>query len=154
MVENHSNGIQSIRMPIPTIRLGFEAFECQFLPFDWDSKHSNANSNHSNGIRSIRMPIPTIRKGFEAFECQLKLCSLYKIVHNMTHFPPDIVVPKVTRSYTSTPFTLYQPFAHTNCFFSSFVPHAVSHWNSLPESVVSSPSFATFKHSLTMYHMH
>ena len=60
----------------------------------------------------------------------------------MTYFPPDIVVPKVTRSYTRTPFTLYQPFTHTNCFFSSFVPHAVSHWNSLPESVVSSPSFA------------
>ena len=81
----------------------------------------------------------------------LKLCSLYKIVHNMTCFPPDIVVPKVTRSYTSTPFTLYQPFAHTNCFFSSFVPHTVSHWNSLPESVVSCPSLATFKHSLTMF---
>ena len=43
----------------------------------------------------------------------LKLCSLYKIVHNMTCFQPDIAVPKVTRSYTSTPFTLYQPFAHT-----------------------------------------
>ena len=33
----------------------------------------------------------------------------------MSYFPPDIVVPKVTRSYTNTPFTLYQPFAHTNC---------------------------------------
>ena len=57
----------------------------------------------------------------------LKLCSLYIIVHNLTYFPPNIVVPKVTKSYTSTPFTLYQPFAHTN--FNSFVPHAVSHWN-------------------------
>ena len=36
----------------------------------------------------------------------------------------------------------------------SFVPHAVSHWNSLPEPVVSSPSFATFKHTLTVYYMH
>ena len=40
----------------------------------------------------------------------LKLCSLYKMVHNLTYLPPNIVVPKVTRSYTSTPFTLYQPF--------------------------------------------
>ena len=65
--------------------------------------------------------------------------------------PPNIVVPKVTRSYTSTHFTLYQPFAHTNCFFSSFVPHAVSHWNSLPEPVVSAPSLATFIRTLTMH---
>ena len=74
-----------------------------------------------------------------------------KLSTTWTCFRPDIVVPKVTRSYTSTPFTLYQ---HIPIVFSSFVPHAVSHWNSLPESVVSSPSFATFKHSLTMYYMH
>ena len=43
----------------------------------------------------------------------LKLCSLYKIVHNLSYIPPDIVVPKVTRSCTSTHFTLYQLFAHT-----------------------------------------
>ena len=81
----------------------------------------------------------------------LKLCSLYKIVHNLYYLPSNIVVPKVTRSYTSTPFTLYQPFAHTNCFFNSFVPHSMSHWNSLPEPVVSTPSLATFKHSLKQY---
>ena len=77
----------------------------------------------------------------------LKLCSLYKIVHNMTYFPPDIVVPKVIPAHLS-PCT--SPLHIPIFFFSSFVPHAVSHWNSLPESVVSSPSFATFKHSLTM----
>ena len=65
----------------------------------------------------------------------LKLCSLYKIVHDLSYFPPDIVVPKVTRSYTSTPFTLYQPFSHTNCFLNSFIPQSVSHWNILPELV-------------------
>jgi len=73
----------------------------------------------------------------------LKLCSLYKIVYDLSYFPPDIVVPKVTRSYTSTPFTLYQPFAHTNCFLNSFIPHSVSHWNTLPELVVSAPSLLT-----------
>ena len=35
----------------------------------------------------------------------LKLCSLYKIMHNLSYFPPNIIAPKVTRSYTSTPFT-------------------------------------------------
>jgi len=28
----------------------------------------------------------------------LKLCSLYKFVYDLSYFPPDIVVPKVTRS--------------------------------------------------------
>ena len=55
------------------------------------------------------------------------------------------------RAYTSTPFTLYQPFAHTNCFLNSFIPHSVSHWNTLPELVVSAPSILTFKHSLKQY---
>ena len=82
----------------------------------------------------------------------LKLCSLYKIVYDLSYFPPDIVVPKVTRTYTSTPFTLYQPFAHTNCFLNSFIPHSVSHWNTLPELVVSAPSLLTFKHSLKQYY--
>ena len=77
----------------------------------------------------------------------LELCSLYKIVHNLSYFPPSIIEPKVTRSFTSTPLTSYQPFAHTNCFLNPFVPHSVSHWNSLPEPVVSTPSLATFKHS-------
>ena len=36
---------------------------------------------------------------------------------HLSYFPPNIVVPKVTRSYTSTHFTLYQPFAHTDLFF-------------------------------------
>ena len=27
---NHSKGIQSVQMPIPTIRTGFETFESQF----------------------------------------------------------------------------------------------------------------------------
>ena len=43
---NHSNGIRTIWMQIPTIRTGLKPFECQFQPFEWDSKHSNANSNH------------------------------------------------------------------------------------------------------------
>ena len=50
------------------------------------------------------------------------------------------------------------PDLGTYCFLKSFVPHAVSHWNSLPEPVVSSPSFATFKHTHLqiecIYYMH
>ena len=51
----HSKGIWRIRMQIQTIQKEYEAFECQFEPFERDSKHSNAHSNHSKGIQSIRM---------------------------------------------------------------------------------------------------
>ncbi len=78
----------------------------------------------------------------------LKLCSLYKIVHDLSYFPPNIVVPKVTRSLTCTPYTLQQPFARTNSYFYSFVPRSISLWNALPEFVVSAPSLLSFKHSL------
>ena len=53
-----------------------KAIECKFEPFEWGSKHSNANSNHSNGIRTIhmqiRMQIWTIWMGFEAFKWDSK----------------------------------------------------------------------------------
>ena len=51
---NNLKGIRSIRMPIQTIRKGFEAFECKFQTFERDSKHSNQ-------IQSIRMKIQSIR---------------------------------------------------------------------------------------------
>ena len=67
-------------MEIRIIRKGLEAFEYKFEPFEWDSKHSNANSKHLKVIGSIRMQIRAIqefrnilmkiraiRKGFKAF---------------------------------------------------------------------------------------
>ena len=89
---NHSKWIQSIRMQIQNIRMGFEAFESKFDPLVRDSKHSNANSNFqkrfkafephskhsntnsnpSNEIRSIRMQIQNFPKGSEAFESKFK----------------------------------------------------------------------------------
>ena len=59
-------------MHIRTFRKGFEAFECKFETFKWDSKCSNANSNNSKGIRSVRMQILTFRTGFEAFESKFE----------------------------------------------------------------------------------
>ena len=78
----------------------------------------------------------------------LKLCSLYKIVHNMTYFPPDIVVSKVTRSYTSTPFTLYQPFAHTNCFFLYLMLYPTGSY--FLSQLFQVPPLQLLKRSLTM----
>jgi len=48
----------------------------------------------------------------------MKLCHLFKIVH----FPPGIVLPKTNPSHYFRPYTLQQPFARTNAFYSSFIP--------------------------------
>jgi len=47
-------------MQILTIRTGFEALNCKFKIFDWDSKRSNENSNPLKVIRRIRMQILTL----------------------------------------------------------------------------------------------
>ena len=49
-----------------------------------------------------------------------KLCTLYKIVHNLVYFPPNVISPKYI-SVTPEPF-LHQPFARTTAYYSSFVP--------------------------------
>ena len=51
----------------------------------------------------------------------------------------------VTRSYTSTPLTLYQPFTHTNCL-SLFIPLELT---SRASCFSSLPTF-----TLTMYYTH
>ncbi len=67
---------------------------------------------------------------------------LHVIIHDLSYFPPNIIVPKSTRTYTGTLHTFQQPFARTNSFFYSFVPHSISQCNALPEVVVSAPSLS------------
>ena len=73
----------------------------------------------------------------------LKLCSLYKIVHNLSSLPAKTVLPKVARLYTSTHFTDIRPL-DTLIVFLTLFPLVVSHWNSLPVDIVSAPFPSTF----------
>ena len=74
-----------------------------------------------------------------------RLCYVYKIVHGLLYFPPDVVVPSSALSHNPRSHLLYQPFAHTNSYLHSFIPNSISNWNTLPDYVVSSPSFTSFK---------
>ena len=82
-----------------------------------------------------------------------RLCYVYKIVHGLLYFPPDVVVPSSALSHNPRSHLLYQPFAHTNSYLHSFIPNSVSiaNWNMLPDYVVSSPSFTSFKYNLSMF---
>ena len=84
--------------------------------------------------------IPTL----ENRRIYLKLCTLFKIIHGLFPFTPDVFTPQPSRHNYNLPF-LYQPFAHTNAFQASFVPSTVSIWNHLPPDALTAPSPHTFK---------
>ena len=71
-----------------------QKFACKMITRKWDKGYDEL-------LNMTNLPSPAERRLY------LKLCSLYKIVHNLSYFPPNIIAPKVTRLYTSTPFTLY-----------------------------------------------
>jgi len=71
-----------------------------------------------------------------------KLCTMYKIVHNLISFPLSVFVPHPNSHYANT---FIQPFARTNSFLHSYVPSTISTWNSLPSNITNAPSVCTFK---------
>ena len=82
--------------------------------------------------------IPTL----ENRRIYLKLCTLFKIIHGLFPFTPDVFQP--SRHDYNLPL-LYQPYARTNAFQSSFVPSTISIWNHLPYDALIAPSLRTFK---------
>ena len=58
---------------------------------------------------------------------QLKLCQLYKIIHGLSYFPDNIFIPR--QNYyscrSSNNMAFVRPFAHTNAFLYSYVPHTI-----------------------------
>ena len=82
--------------------------------------------------------IPTL----ENRRIYLKLCTLFKIIHGLFPFTPDVFQP--SRHDYNLPI-LYQPYARTNAFQSSFVPSTISIWNHLPYDALIAPSLRTFK---------
>ena len=80
----------------------------------------------------------------------LKLCTLFKIVHNLCSL--NRTLPLISPySHNTRCLTFLQPFARTVAFRSSFFPDAISYWNCLPECVVSSPSYHVFKEGLRVF---
>jgi len=65
-----------------------QKFTCKMMTKTWDRGHDELlNMTNLPSLADRRLQY-------------LKLCSLYKIVYDLSYFPPDIVVPKVTRPYT------------------------------------------------------
>ena len=79
------------------------------------------------------------------------LCMLFKIRSNSQHplyssLPPQFVPARVTRyALASHMFAYLSPFCRTSQYSRSFVPHSVSLWNSLGQSVFDGDGLADFK---------
>ena len=87
----------------------------------------------------------------EPRRAQASLCMLFKIVHDLCFFPANVITARPNHSQcTNRQLLLHQPFAGTNAYLHSFVPHTVHAWNLLPEAVVNLP-LQQFKSNIVNY---
>ena len=103
------------------------------------------DSNYYELLDKLQLPTLTHRR------LHNDLCLLYKIIHGLMYFPPNVITPSTRVTHTTHPLLLFQPFAHTDAYRHAFVPRSISVWNSLPNCLVSLSSFTTFKRSLSLY---
>ena len=80
----------------------------------------------------------------------LKLCLLYQIVKGHLNFPIAPIVPRnLSRCLRNTStLALERPVTHTNAHKSSFFPHIIALWNSLPPSAQNCRSLHSFKQTI------
>ena len=110
-----------------------QAFACKLASRRWDAGYEELLE---------LLSIPSLQER----RIHLKLGLLYKIIHSLCYFPDNIFEFRPNHHTRSTnPLTLKQPFARTNAFYYSFVPHTISLWNSLSYSQVTATSLASFK---------
>ena len=75
----------------------------------------------------------------------LDLCTMFKKVQGLFHFPTGIFVeqtPRVTRSQSHHLFVC--PHAHTSSFYNSFVPRTIRNWNMFTAHVPLPTSVSSF----------
>ena len=102
------------------------------------------SSDYSSLLSKANIPSLSTRRS------QARLTHMYKILHELSDFPD---VPLDLRSFhyssrsdNSMAITPYQ--CRSTQFLNSFFPRTASHWNSLPRSVVSASTLASFKHAI------
>ena len=78
----------------------------------------------------------------------LKMWHLYKIIHGLCYFSPDINIPNTTLTHSTRSLILNHYFARTNSFYNSFIPNSVCLCNLLPEYSISTPNLTLCKQSL------
>ena len=102
------------------------------------------NSPYACLLEKLGLPTLQSRRSY------IKLCTVYKILSEESYFPSGFFTYRNsavnTRSYNPLHLSTYN--CTTTYFMTSFVPHSISLWNSLPSAVTSSPTLASFKYAL------
>ena len=82
----------------------------------------------------------------------LDLCTVFKIVQDLFHFPTGIFVEQTLRVTKLQSHHLFVcPHAHTSTFYISFVPHTIRNWNMFTAHVPLPTSVSSFKSNLWAY---
>ena len=64
----------------------------------------------------MKLHLPTLTQR----RLHIDLCLIYKIIHGLMYFPPDIVTPSTTVIHNPRSLLLQEPFARTNAYKNSF----------------------------------
>ena len=109
-----------------------QRFALRIISHQWDATYEDLLS------------IVHIQK-LEERRLKLKLTQVY-IAHGLCYFPDNIFVLHKSHSVRlAKPHTMLCPYAHTNCYFHSFVPSGMRAWNSLEELQACAGSLHLFK---------
>ena len=106
------------------------------------------DGSYSEHLQICNLPDLVDRRKMLCLIYLYKAVNGYVVNSNSTPIEPRICNYN-TRSSSRNNYI--QPYAHSNSYFHSFYPSTLSLWNSLPQSIVSSPSLLSFKHNLKDY---
>ena len=92
-----------------------------------------------------RLDWPTLEKRRD----HAKIIMMYKIIHNIVYIQPDLpLIYSNTFNTRGHHQKMQQPATRIDSYLHSFFPSAVRLWNSLPATLIDSPSLNYFKCNL------
>ena len=128
--------------PVPQQKLeSIQKFALKICLKSWD------RSYHDN-LQACNLPSLADRRKM------LCLVYLYKAINGYVVTPNNAPLEPRICSYntrSSSRKTYIQPYAHSNLYLHSFYPSTLSLWNSLPQSITTSPFIPSFKRNLKHY---
>ena len=101
--------------------------------------------DYSNLLHQSQLPSLSKRRKY------IRLCTFFKLLQEPSFSQVLQLVPRHPYPNRSHMQTYIQPFAHKDSFLYSFIPRTTNEWNQLPEDIVSSSSFITFKLKLKAF---
>ena len=114
-----------------------QKFACRMATRAWDSSYHDL-------LGLVDLPYLEHRR------LMTRLCLLYRIVYKLCYFEDNVFTLNTSpRHHAPHSLVLNQPFAHTNSYSFSFVPHTISYWNKLCSPLVNCPSLPSFKRHLS-----